>query len=293
MKDMRLRVFQEPEIVFALNEGKDELVKIIREANENFFETSASGTISSTTTPNASTITLPADFSRLRNIRATSSGMEDVIFQYMNQSDYRFRQALLDGGSFGSGGGILYYDFQGLGTMILAPGADMDMTYTMDYIQTVSDMSLPTDEPTQIPAEHHGFIVTWAVVECMRKVEDARLDQYQSKLEYQKESVVAVNMQSHIILSPSDNCGSTISGTMGTSLPTPDNDVVAAIITVETADVTMRWDGEVPTNTGVDGSMLMQMDSVWEVYGRDILVGMKFVPVSGDAFITAAYLKGQ
>ena len=191
MKDTRMRVFQEPEIAFALNEGKDELVKIIRQANENFFETSATGTISSTVTPNPGVITLPTDFSQLRNIKISSTGQEDVTFQYLNQSDYRFMQALLDGGSFANGQGHFYYDFVGASTMILAPGSDIDLTYAMDYIQTVPDMTLPDDTPTQIPAEHHGFIVTWAVVECMRRIEDPRLDQYSSKLEFQKDSVIA------------------------------------------------------------------------------------------------------
>lgn len=191
VKDTRIRVFHEPEIAFALNEGKDELVKIIREANENFFETASSGTISSTTTPNASIITLPADFARLVNIKVTSTGYEDTTFQYRRQSDYRFQQALLDGGSFASGSGHFYYDFQGASTMLLAPGANIDLLYTMDYLQTVADMTLPEDTPSQIPAEHHGFIVTWATVECMRKIEDPRLSTYESKLEYQRTSVIA------------------------------------------------------------------------------------------------------
>lgn len=191
VKDTRIRVFQEPEIVFALNEGKDELVKIIRDANESFFETAVSGTISSTTTPNYSTITLPADFAQLRNINITSSGMEDTTFQRLNQSDPRFQQSLLDGGSFANGQGIFFYDFMGLSTMALAPGSDIDLTYKMDYIKTVTNMSLPTDTPSEIPSEHHGFIVTWAVCECMRKIDDPRLQNYESKLEFQKNTVIA------------------------------------------------------------------------------------------------------
>ena len=196
MRDTAIRAFQEPEIVYALNEGKDELVKIIRDANESFFETTATGTISSTTTPNASEITLPSDFAQLRNIKITTSGQEDTTFQRMNHSDPRFQFALIDGGSFANGQGIFFYDFVGLSTMILAPGCDVDLGYSMSYIKTVTDMGLATDTPSEIPAEHHAFIVTWAITECMRKIQDNRLQEYISKLEFQRESVIAgVNMR--------------------------------------------------------------------------------------------------
>lgn len=100
-------------------------------------------------------------------------------------------------------------------------------------------------------------------------------------------------MQPHIVLRPSANSGVTVSSTYGVGLPTPANNVIGAILTVETADVRMRWDGTTPLQTGVDGSTLMRKDSVWEVLSRDLLTSMKFVPVSDSAFIVAAYLKGD
>lgn len=190
LKDLSVRSFQEPEIIFALNEGKDELVKIIRNANESFFEDTATGTISSTTTPNYSTISLPTDFAQLRQIGITSSGMEDIGFIKMNQSDARFKAALLDGGSFAGGQHAFYYDFVGLSTLILAPGADVDLAYKLDYIKTVPDMALPADTPSEIPAEHHGFIVTWAIVELLPDG-DPRIEKYKSKLDFQKDSTIA------------------------------------------------------------------------------------------------------
>ncbi|HCV42219.1 MAG TPA: hypothetical protein DGH68_01955 [Bacteroidetes bacterium] len=68
---------------------------------------------------------------------------------------------------------------------------------------------------------------------------------------------------------------------------------MAAIITIETADVRMKWDGTTPNQTGVDGSMLMKKDTVWEVTGRDIVAAMKFVPVASDSFVAASYLRGE
>ena len=188
LKDLAVRKFHEHEIIAALNEGKNECVKLIRQANENFFEDTVAGTISSTSTPNYSQITLPANFAELRNLTVTNAGLEDTGFIKLNQSDERFKSALLDGGSFASGLGIAYWDFLA-DTMIFAPGADIDLGYRMHYIKTVPDMELPGDLPVGIPAEDYDFIVTWAICECMRAVEDPRLDAYLAKMEYQKGSV--------------------------------------------------------------------------------------------------------
>jgi hypothetical protein len=189
VKDLAVRQIMDPEIQAALNEGKNELVKIIRQANENYFEEVLATTISSTTTPNFSTLTLPADFSELREIKVTTGGLEDTTFQYLNQSDQRFRQALIDGGSFLSGAGIIYYDFYGAGQMIFAPGADLDLAVRLFYIKTIPDMTLPQDSAL-IPLEHKDFVVSWAICECMRSLQDQRLDAYLAKLDMQQELVI-------------------------------------------------------------------------------------------------------
>jgi hypothetical protein len=189
VKDLAVRTFHEHEIIAALNEGKNEVVKLIRQADENFFETTVTGTISSTTTPNYSQITLPVDFAELRNLTVTNQGMEDTTFIKLNQSDERFRQALLDGGSFSNGFGRMYWDFMA-DTMIFAPGADLDLGYQMHYIKVVPDMALPDSYPVGVPVEDYDFIVTWAICECMRSIKDERLKTYLDKLEFQRGSVV-------------------------------------------------------------------------------------------------------
>ena len=95
-------------------------------------------------------------------------------------------------------------------------------------------------------------------------------------------------MQSHIVLKPGPVTGSTVTSTTS-SLTTPQNDTVGAIITVETADVRMRWDGTAPTATV---GQLMKQDSVWEVTGRDLLVNMRFFAAASDAYVTCSELKG-
>ena len=100
-------------------------------------------------------------------------------------------------------------------------------------------------------------------------------------------------MQGHIVLKPSSNLGLTISGTAvsftETDIP---NNVVGAIVTVESNDVRMRYDGTDPLKTGVDGAQLMKKDSIWEITGRDILVDMSFIAPGSDAFVTMMCLAG-
>lgn len=190
LRDLRVQAFQEYELISFLNEGKNEVVKIIRQADENFFETTTSVTISATTAPNKSTITLPADFSMLRNLSITTVGMEATQFYFLNQSDRRFQEAAIAGGSFADGGSAFFYDFVGLSEIILSPGADVEMACRVDYIKTIPDMMLPSSYPEGVPPEHYDFIVTWAVCEGLRSQNDARLGDYLEKLEWQKTSLI-------------------------------------------------------------------------------------------------------
>jgi hypothetical protein len=190
MDDLGVRIFSEPEIIADLNEGKNELVKIIRQARENYFETSVARTISTTTSPNYSSIALPADFSEMRDIKVTNAGYEDIGFLKMSQSDERFKQALIDGGNFSAGHGIFFYDFYGESSIIFSPGADLDLGVNLLYIQTIPDMALPTDYPTGIPIEHSDFMVTWAVTESLRKLADERLGSFESKRDFQQEAII-------------------------------------------------------------------------------------------------------
>lgn len=183
MQDLRVRLLPEHDIVDYLNEGKDDLAGIIRQARENFFEETVSRTISSTTTPNYSSITLPDNFSELRELRVTQSGYEDTNFSKLSKSDQRFRQALIDGGNMASGQGMFYYDFSGEFTLIFAPGSDMDLAVDVTYIKTIPDMTLPSDYPTGIPRQYARYMVRYAETECLREVNDARLSDWESRLE--------------------------------------------------------------------------------------------------------------
>jgi hypothetical protein len=101
-------------------------------------------------------------------------------------------------------------------------------------------------------------------------------------------------MQSHIVLKPSSNLSLTVS-TAAVSLTETDipNNVVGATLTVENADVRMRYDGTDPVG-GAVGGLKMVDGSVWEVEGRDILKDMVFIRDSGtDANLNFALISGH
>jgi hypothetical protein len=192
LDDLHVRIYPEPLLISAANEGKNELVKIIKQAHQNYFEATTSITIPVAAVPLASEVTLPTDFSSLRDIYVTQSGYEDIGFIYRQHSDYQFRQALIAGGSFGSGTGTFFYDIVGDRTLRLAPGSDMALTAEIAYIKMISDMSLPTDAPTGIPSEHWDYIITWMVCEGLRfKQKSNELIIWEAKKEYQKQMIIA------------------------------------------------------------------------------------------------------
>jgi hypothetical protein len=191
LKDLRVRQWSEPELVASANEGKNELVKLIRQARSDYFETSVTGTMTTASAPNPTTITLPSDFAELKEIICTDSGYQDIGFTYCDQSDVRFKQALIDGGAFANGQGMFYYTITDERTLLLSPGSDVALNYKIWYVKTIPDMQFPSDAPTGIPPEHWDFIVTHMVCECMRSAADPRLDLYLAKMSDQGKSVRA------------------------------------------------------------------------------------------------------
>lgn len=190
VKDLGLRQIYDPSIVNALNEGKNELVKIIRQAREDFFLTNTSGTIAAVTSVYvAGSITLPSDFVELKDIHITTTGYEGISFEPRDISSKDFKDGLLITPSSDVPWRFMY-DITGLSEMLLSPASGVALTYQMGYVASPPDMALPTDSPTTIPAEHHDFIVTWAVCEALRVTADERLPSYLAKLEQQKDLII-------------------------------------------------------------------------------------------------------
>ena len=183
------QMFPEILLIMAVNEGKNELVRMMRGVREDYFQTTATGTISATTAGNASTITLPSDFSELKTLQISTSGYERIDFQPMDQADIRWKDALLEGGDFASGYGRFYYDVLGNESIVLVPGSDIALSYSLQYIKRIADLSLLASEATGIHDDFVDYIITYAVTEAMRFAGDDRFALYKGKL-----SELAVSM---------------------------------------------------------------------------------------------------
>lgn len=191
LRDVGIKDIPDGFLTHAANEGKDELAKIIRQARQDFFIATATGTISAVTiTGTSSVITLPTDFMELKDIRITSDGYRDIEFEYKDLAKHAFRSALIYGLEAGVAPELFYYDIISRNSIRLAPPTGMALAYELDYIPTLAAMVGMDDTPTQIPAEHHGFIVSWMICEALRSRADGRLGSYASKLEHQRGMIV-------------------------------------------------------------------------------------------------------
>jgi hypothetical protein len=184
LDDMKVRLWSEPSLVYGANEGKNELMRLIRSVDQDFFLTSVSGTISTATANNPSEITLPADFAQFKDLTITTATYEKMKFSYLDRADQQFKDALTSQPQT-SPGTFYYYDIIGTNTLQVAPGLTVALGYKLYYIQTIPDMVGPSDTPTPIPEEYHDWIVNFVVAEALRsraQGPDPRLSVYDSKL---------------------------------------------------------------------------------------------------------------
>jgi hypothetical protein len=181
IRDLGVKKISDPELIAFVNNGKCDLVSMIREAREDYFIATTTSTVTATTSPNPSIVTLPTNFLELKELKITTSGYEYIDFVASDRSRQQFRSALLDGGSFGSGTGIVLYDVYGNSTLMLAPGFDVTLSLQIDYIYDVPDMALPADEPTDIPDNLHFYIPTAATCQALRALGDPRLANFEKQ----------------------------------------------------------------------------------------------------------------
>jgi hypothetical protein len=191
LRDLGVSRFSEAELIASVNEGICDMSSIIRQAREDYFLTSTTSTVATAVAPNPSVMVMPDDFLELKDLWVLNSGYEDIDFIAADRTTKQYRRALLDGGSFGSGSGVIYYDIYGNSTIQFAPGFDMALTIRADYIQTVPDLSLPADVPSLIPTKWHNDIPDYAVAEALRSVGDKRWRIYTDKVKESEKTLQA------------------------------------------------------------------------------------------------------
>lgn len=198
LRDLHVKQWSEAELVAYANLAKDSLISTIRQAREDYFLSTTTSTVATTTSPNASTVTLPADFLELKDLMIITSGYEDIEFIARDRVAAQWHRALIDGGSLGNGTGMVFYDIVGNSTLELAPGFDVELSLKIDYIKDVADMYLPTDTPTDIPTSLHNYIPTEIVCHALRTIGHPKLSFWEAEKKDQLKGV-AITVQPRTI----------------------------------------------------------------------------------------------
>jgi hypothetical protein len=187
LRDVGVKSTPDLMLIGSANEAKDEMVQIIRQARQDFFLVSTTSVVTTAVAPNPSIIVLPSDFIVLKDIYCNNSGYEGIVFMPMDRADPRFRRALIDGGSYSAGNSIAYYDLYGNSNILIAPAFDLALSITVDYIKSVEDMVILTDEPNGIPAEYRHYIVAHMVCDALRMAASPALVAWEAHLKEKKE----------------------------------------------------------------------------------------------------------
>jgi len=194
LRDLGVKKYSEAELIASINEGICDMSSVIRQAREDYFLTSTTSVIASASPPNPSVMTLPDDFLELKNLWVLDQGFTDINFLASDMNIAQYRRALIDGGSFGSGSGVILYDIYGNSAIQFAPGFDIPLTIRADYIQMVPDLALPEDIPSLIPTKWHNDIPDYAVLEALRGTGDPRAASYAEKVK-DSEKKLAIGIQ--------------------------------------------------------------------------------------------------
>jgi hypothetical protein len=197
LEDYSVQNVKEPLLIAAANEGKNELVKLIRRARQDYFQKFLLMTVPIADPLDPSEINLPDDFAVLKDLQIKTVGYENVKFFPVDRSSELWRQAVINRRFNSQNSGYFFYDIGSgsntpgvLSVLKLAPGSDLILDLKVVYDGTVLDMEEPDDEPTPIPPEHWDYIVTWMVCNALRTKGDQRFLAFDSKLKTQGERVV-------------------------------------------------------------------------------------------------------
>lgn len=207
MKDIGLKQIPDPALVRFVNEGKNDLYRLLRVSIQDFFLTSSNVTVSCAAPPSANTVALPADFSQLKDIMCTSlvnyigtvsttiTNPTAIEFLAWDRHDVVFKHNLRNTFSGTDGvGQSFYYDIQGVSSMqIVPPIGTTSATFVVHvtYVAVPPDLTVLTDSPTTIPVEYHDYILTYTILECMRASTDPRVGAYSEKLTMQSQKIGA------------------------------------------------------------------------------------------------------
>lgn len=190
LDEFSVQEIKEVSLIAAANEGKNEIVKIIRSARQDFFESYDDITLPVAASNDPTEADLPTDLAVIKDLSIIQAGFEDIQFRHVDRAHPDFISATRATGLGWtvSNGCTLLWDINEDRPPVLkvAPGLDRTLECKVVYDAVVADMVLPDDSPAGIPLEHLDYIVTWMVVSALRTRADVRLDSFLGKLRDQE-----------------------------------------------------------------------------------------------------------
>ena len=181
-----------------INEGKDELWSILKQANENLFVVSSQATQSNNPyyfpalSLTVREYTLPFDVRDILFIEVTGpSGYERVKFTRKAMTHPDFRDARTGATAFNAQGGSspltgvgeYFYDVVGKSTIVLAQYPEVAFTLIIWFIRTLPDITLGSTTGTidEILFPFHKKIVDYAVMKIMLREEQDNFAAWKSQ----------------------------------------------------------------------------------------------------------------
>lgn len=152
---------------------------------DDWFKSATPATI---TVPGDGTIrfNLPADFFRVCNIRTTTSGRQYIQWKWKSCKDPNFI-ANMGSDNPSATPDIIYYDVEGVSSIVCSPYLTIALTATMDYY------TIPTDPSStfQLPDACLDYVVAGATADCLSKGPVGLINYWQNEaMEAWKEMLV-------------------------------------------------------------------------------------------------------
>lgn len=169
-----------------LNKGKDQLWDIIRRAREDYFQTSSTISITTSTKEYA----LVSDFRQLKGLKCTTQGYEYLLFRRVDQGteEFQIRDAAPSPGNVNAN--EMIYDIIAQAKLKFADFAPAALTLNYDYIQILADYTLSGSSTTNINDELLDYAEAYAIyLSLLKNPEDKRIPLWRDRIKSLEEDV--------------------------------------------------------------------------------------------------------
>lgn len=166
-----------------LNEGKDAVWAILKEAKQGHLKTASQFTVSTALNyfapiiPGTREYSLPLDFRDMEFIECLTPGYEDIKFTYLRQNNPRYQEARKGATALGSGAPgqwEFYYDILGNRTISFAQYTPNNLNVVLWYSRAIADID-PDSPIDGIIMPYPRLIATYGVKRATIALQDLAL----------------------------------------------------------------------------------------------------------------------